>query len=632
MNHHIKYSTAVVSIMLLATACIHHTSEETPWFKCDYGENNPVVLQPSSTEANIKIPQSKLIVYSNTYWSIESDAPQWCTVYPSTGHNEGRFYVKGIPLTSPYDRTCSLSVKDADGNLLYTIPVRQNGVEKTLSVPSGISVSSDGDENIVINVNSNINWEAQLTDEKDAEWIIIGAPDTSNNTLPVIVKPNKGDSREAQIRFYMAEDHSLFPEATTTIKQVEYASSEYAKLKTIREVVSSYEGTITQNIKIEGTVINNAATGNYPVEDTQLLLQDKSRAGVTITFANANLNRFQEGQKLVLWLMGASYSAEENVITGIGSANLISSGDGEDVAVKLDNLDSLLSIRNGTLVTLENITFAIPIGTLYNTSLAAVNKFDGQCNLTIMDSFGNTSTVRTRYEYTDKHAYNITSGAYDLTGIVDSYDGTKVLRLRAKEDMHHTDLTQYKSIVEWYGDKSMISTTGWKPATGSGSASYGVAIADGDKKSSWARKECSKEYGDDNTYWGPSLKNWNSSAQCYYFETSTKNATGDIYATLWSISYSSSVKEMKLEWADGNDETKWTDCGVILEQNNVADGQSNEYPLGTYSVKIPGAQGRDRIIIKVSKATDDRVDGKASAISATGPNYICYFGIFELEQ
>ena len=141
-----------------------------------------------------------------------------------------------------------------------------------------------------------------------------------------------------------------------------------------------------------------------------------------------------------------------------------------------------------------------------------------------------------------------------------------------------------------------------------------------------------KAYAADNTYWGPSLKSWDGSGQYYKFTVSTAGISEDIYLSLWTLSFSSSVAALKVEWAESPDAATWTDCGVVLTQNNAANGTSNEYFLGTYSVRAPGAQNRETVCFRVSKASDKRADGKTSVISATGPNYMCYFGVFALNE
>ena len=58
-----------------------------------------------------------------------------------------------------------------------------------------------------------------------------------------------------------------------------------------------------------------------------------------------------------------------------------------------------------------------------------------------------------------------------------------------------------------------------------------------------------KAYAADNTYWGPSLKSWDGSGQYYKFTVSTAGISEDIYLSLWTLSFSSSVAELKVEWA-----------------------------------------------------------------------------------
>ena len=74
---------------------------------------------------------------------------------------------------------------------------------------------------------------------------------------------------------------------------------------------------------------------------------------------------------------------------------------------------------HNTLVTLRNVSFAVPLGTLYNLTLAGF-----ECDLTIRDDKGNTFTVRTRDSDGFKHAQNILFGDYNLTGSIDRSGST----------------------------------------------------------------------------------------------------------------------------------------------------------------------------------------------------------------
>jgi hypothetical protein len=319
------------------------------------------------------------------------------------------------------------------------------------------------------------------------------------------------------------------------------------------------------------------------------------------------------------------------VISGIGTANIIASAMTTDkVAVVIDDLSQLSSIKNNTLVELSDVNFVVPLGTLYNLTKNGFN-----CDVLVRDKLGNTFTIRTKDTYTDRHSMNITNGTFNVTGLVDCSDSKmSVLRLRSASDIVKLPNILYSPINEWYGDKDMITTTSWKVATGDGSATatFGVPISSSDKKSSFALKDCSQAYAIENTYWGPSLKSWNGDTQCYKFTVSTQSATGDIYLSIWSLSYSSSFRDMKVEWAESEDATVWNDCHVTLEQHNSALGVSNEYPLGIYSVKAVGAQGHPKVCFKLSKASTKRADNTTNAISSSGPNYICYFGVYELKS
>ena len=500
--------------------CQNDKPTEAPYFDCGYSAEHPILFEPHGATPD-ENPELRIVVQSNTGWSITSDAEAWCTVYPSTGYAEGRFYVTARVLERPYPRSCTLTVRNTDdGTLLATIPVSQSAPAKRLETEPAVSSSDDGD-NLYLDVEANIDWAAELTDPDDASWVTLGEPDLEAGRLSVSVTPYDGE-RQAVIRIYALDEPSL--ECLVTLTQTD--------------------------------------------------------------------------------------------------------------RVRLADFTTLDAVPDKTLVTLENVSFAVPLGTLYNLTLSGL-----ECDLTIRDNKGNTFTVRTPESAEFKHARNIRACDYELTGTIDRSDAeTPVLRLRSADDMVELGTQSYRPIAEWYGDQSAISNTGWSVAAGSGSCTFGVEISApsgssaNDSKSSFARKDCTQEYSKTNTYWGPSLKSWNGSSQYYLFIVPTEGVTGEIYLSLWSLSFGSGPGELKVEWAESADAGTWTDCGVVLEQNSAASGTSNEYFLRTFSIHADGAEGHDTLCFRVSKASEKRADGSSSAISSAGPNYMCYFGVFSRNE
>lgn len=115
--------------MLWAACCENDENGGVPYFESDYSVENPIRFEPQGGAAD-KVQEVRVVVRSNVSWTITSDAEEWCTVYPATGKDEGRFYVTAQVQDQPYPRSCSLIVRDGGGNIVATIPVNQGAPAK----------------------------------------------------------------------------------------------------------------------------------------------------------------------------------------------------------------------------------------------------------------------------------------------------------------------------------------------------------------------------------------------------------------------------------------------------------------------------------------------------------------------
>ena len=124
---------ALLLPMLWAACCENDENGGVPYFESDYSVENPIRFEPQGGAAD-KVQEVRVVVRSNVSWTITSDAEEWCTVYPATGKDEGRFYVTAQVQDQPYPRSCSLIVRDGGGNIVATIPVNQGAPAKRLEI------------------------------------------------------------------------------------------------------------------------------------------------------------------------------------------------------------------------------------------------------------------------------------------------------------------------------------------------------------------------------------------------------------------------------------------------------------------------------------------------------------------
>ena len=214
-----------------------------------------------------------------------------------------------------------------------------------------------------------------------------------------------------------------------------------------------------------------------------------------------------------------------------------------------------------------------------------------------------------------------------------------VLRIRRAVDLSDSTIPSvYRTIVEWYNVGKWINTTlgsSWIPKTGAGDMTFG---AFGALKQGWNydRIDPFQKNSATNGHHGPQLDHWwdtgSGTGQCWEFSTSTADATGDIYLSLYTGSSNDGPKNFTVEWTDSSETgAKWTQVGTY-ECWSWGDANSDHSNiLMNVDMKLPGVQGKTLLRIRLRCSSAERAQENKSnpLISINGSNKLCYISIEE---
>lgn len=438
----------------------------------------------------------KYAMYSNAdYWQIipHYKEDDWVTVWPSEGSGDARFSLKVEKNEKAASRQALLHIV-CDGKPIYTLTVNQTGVNPSIALDvneNGRVVSYKG-ETFSVGVKANINWVAELTDPDDASWISIG--EYTDETQTFICSENTGSAAREAIVGVRAVGTDLCK--YFTVKQPDKSSSfESAEFVTIADLLALGEGQISRNVAIKGTVISNRETCNYPVVygdkwTNNTMFIDDGTAGLCVEFESENDNVYSLSDELVIHMFGQNikrdaYTNGLKIDKMTGAAVQSSKGGVVIEPVIVEKVSDLYKYEN-RLVTLKNVEFVLPYGTLVNINeagyLGKEQKKDYQASsdyndLTLeyghylRDSYGNYTKLYTTWSFTERACKMIPEGSGDITGIVnkrykaDRYKGYSPTR--SKEESwcirirNEADITNYQSPAESRISETVMQIGPW---------------------------------------------------------------------------------------------------------------------------------------------------------------------------
>lgn len=423
------------------------------------------------------------LMYSNYgHWTLRptyAEDVEWLSYWPTEGVGDARFSVMAAKNTTACQRHGDLNIV-IDGEPVAIVRFSQTGAEPVLMISvreSGKTVSVKG-ETFTFAVEANIGWVTELVDPADAAWVTIG--DYTPATQTIACAPNTGDvPREAEVKV-SAYGTSLV--RIFTIHQADPSSAfEEAEPVSIAELLAMGEGKIVRNVFIEGSVISDRTTRNYPVAFSTdgaqgqvantMFLQDAT-AGLWIEFEDERDNTCNLDDRVTVHMYGQEIVRDAYTnglkIAGLSSTAVQRAEAASPVEpIVLDDIAQLAAYEN-RLVTLRNVEFALPYGTLVNMNegkaylgieqaakyraSADYNDLTLEYGHYLRDAKGHTTKLYTTWSFTDRALALIPEGGGDVTGIVnkrykcDVYDGRDqsrrrveswCIRVRRQSDMTH---------------------------------------------------------------------------------------------------------------------------------------------------------------------------------------------------
>lgn len=641
-------------------------------------------------------------------WRIEplyAEDSEWVDLWPDHGTDDGRFYLAVDRNLTAYSRVATLNII-AEGRIVQTILVKQKPGTPSIQIDmdglTSFTLPTKGASR-TIRIASNIGWKPVAEDDAGS-WISFA--NQTENSVDVIVSENPDeDVRTGKVSFVMVGTGNEGVKADIEIKQKGQRSSfDRATKRSIADVLAELgpDGSISGNVYVEASVVSDPLTLNFdpayisystnliPTLNNRLMwVQDDSGRGLLVEFLDAAYNTYLFNDKLKLHLVDQRVITDEKLgtrkISGVTSDEIPGNEPGTGVEpLRLADLSSLDNYEN-TLVRIENVEFAVPMGTYVNiderqyakSSDKGLRDSPRQYAHLLRDAAGNTVPLYSTSSFTEKFSRLIPRGSGSVTAIVTKNivagKTQTVLRLRrnadnAVSDDASTRLT--RTVVEFgpfttFGTLQQINaTTGTgtlktsifkqivNAAEYSGSSSTSdymywswtyarrtTATLDADHAATPALTgsitENPREYEmqypclNCNTWWqgnGSSIRD--ADGEAWIATISTEGVTGDLDLCFTTASSSGGPRDFVLEWALTEDApaAEWQPIAEYTSGNWDAN-----YQLKQQTFRLPVAMKGHRSVVIRHRVTANIRANDAANITTGGTNRMGYWAVSEVK-
>ncbi len=236
-------------------------------------EMKSISITPDAVRvSNAESSRAKLIISSNTSWTIASDK-SWLSLNPDDGFGNDTIVLTANRNFSSEERIANVTVTPADAAVINIIVIQDAGnytleIDKDTSVLSFKEGSSD-----TLTVNSNILWTAK----SDVSWLSIAPAEYSGNGS-IIIKASANNNRNARLATITFSGEEIAPRYITVIQATPYILKPqiYKKWNDVLICdnsagdLTSYQWYLDDNI-IEGAIgqylfESNRLKGRYYVE------------------------------------------------------------------------------------------------------------------------------------------------------------------------------------------------------------------------------------------------------------------------------------------------------------------------------------------------------------------------------
>lgn len=615
-------------------------------------------------------------------WTLSPGEGQesWVEIWPAEGEGDGRFGIKALPNPSAYPRDYTINVVNSAGQIMGRLPIYQDPAPPSLKINYSSTpkfVSSLG-ETFQVKVTANIAWIAVANDS----WITIG--EVTDSTQQIIINQNAAGQRNGSVTFSMV---GVEESVTLFITQLDLANDfSNASKVTVADLLSRIDasgtGTINENLYIEGYVISDRS--KQALSKTQMIVQDESNKGIWIEFTNADDNTFNLNEKVKVHMYGASFvpdeSSKASKVESFSPSFVHDATPGQGIApVQVDELTDLSQYEN-TLVTLQQVEFALPYGTYVNiteswynikptnwtaTAEPFADDTDNYGHL-VRDKKGNVIKMYTNPAFLDRFKIVMPWGSGSLTGIVmkrvKNNTTSYFIRIRNNDDNKvsadkSTALSRdIMQLGPWVTNTVALSSIMASVGTGTlkytGRANQEVRTSSSAEAFYYVASQARMEpvnlnpdgtpvvaYNNILSYWGINTQYWwgnpsssisgGNSGEAWVITTSTLNATGPgaLYLQFSSSSSTSGPAHFTVEWSEAEN-TPFSGWNKVADYT-VCD-INNSQQLMQYVFKLPDAvKGKANLVIRLRVNSQERATLNGSSIGTSGTNRL---GIVRLTQ
>ena len=599
-------------------------------------------------------------VYSNIDWKVEmADTSQtWVNIWPKEGSDDGVFAVKVSkqPTKDAVYREARFRIVGKQfTDILQEITIFQRDVDPSLKLgvtttPPKVVINSNGEERYAVSVTSNVEWTAQVGESGEG-WITID--EISDDKIEFSVPKYSGTvPRTGRIEF------NARTERMTTVELIVYQSipldiGENAELKTIAEIyekLGGMEGTVRENVKIQGTVISDRVSGNWP-NPAAFFVQDLSGRAIQFRVQEGS-HSLQQNSLVTVPLMNTQSVIDDNgqpyITISTERIRDVIVGGGAPIEPKVvESVQELTDDMIGTLITIRSLQFAFPHGTYFNANEGSVYASGRDADLPelMLDRDGNKinhyvwggSSVETGAVF--KHYELLTDDPLlEMTGILSKVDNAWAFRMRNINDRTKlSESKRYVPVTEFYWPVKIENGETLVPKIGSGQLFVNFAPKEIIEKSTTFRLYSGAAYirvdaavnGTENGYHSANCGGWGvqtndtykPTEKAWYFETSSSGITDDLYVCFCTTSSQSGPGPFVIEWAN-SEAGPWT----YVTDYKAGNWEVTPGPKA-FAYKLPdGCKNQASLWLRFRVSSDERVDEKA-ANSATGTNRMIYMSL-----
>lgn len=346
----------ILLIAFISTAC--SDNEENGRVSFDEQE---LIVGPESGTANI-------IVRSNTTWKIQTEA-DWLSFNIVEGAQGASIIVSYKKNNSETEvRDAIVVVETMNGQSSATLLLKQMPTDPVANFDEEVFAESEGGNytaKLFTNVaNEGFSFAVSYAAEDGEEWI--SSISLSGNILKFKVGANPSpENRLAVITLSYMDDFGRVAEAYLRVTQYLNRDPSLAVQKDFDYAKGLVLGAISENIYIEGIIVADGKSANFP--KNRYTIQEVSTNKAVVFESGSNLN-ISRGDNVKLWLIGANNTEvtegkfKYNVITAIGESSILEKNTSASLTIPELYIKDLSDDMLFSLVTLKDIEIAIPFG------------------------------------------------------------------------------------------------------------------------------------------------------------------------------------------------------------------------------------------------------------------------------